>query len=141
MKQDPAQLDHAYLLEILDYDQNTGVFKWKKAINRRIVPGLIAGFKISKSRYAIGIHGKQYLLHRLAWFYVNKIWPPNQIDHIDRNPENNAYKNLRLATCSENLQNKKNVGCYFVAGRSKPWCARVHLNGKPIWRKYFVTKE
>ena len=39
--------------------------------------------------------------------YIYGEWPPDQIDHIDGEPSNNRLDNLRLATNSENQQNRK----------------------------------
>ena len=55
----------------------------------------------------ISIYGKRYPAHRLAWLYIYGEWPPDQIDHIDGEPSNNRLDNLRLATNSENQQNRK----------------------------------
>ena len=51
--------------------------------------------------------GKIYLIHRLMWEAFNGPIPEGyQIDHIDRDKQNNKLSNLRLATASENRCNQ-----------------------------------
>ena len=47
------------------------------------------------------------LVHRLVWCSFNQCDIPEgyQIDHIDGNPSNNCFENLRCVTPKENLEN------------------------------------
>src|SRR5690554_1763211 len=93
------------LHEVLNYCPDTGVLTWKKQLAPRGRIGSIAGCAEKKGRSAgrvsIRIHGKLYLAHRLAWFYVHGEWP-ELIDHIDGDPSNNRLSNLRRATKAQN---------------------------------------
>ncbi len=48
------------------------------------------------------IDGKQkgFVLSRVIWFLTTGEYPIFEIDHIDRNPKNNKFSNLRLANRS-----------------------------------------
>ena len=72
MKKMP-NLTHERLTELLDYDPATGVFVWKFA-RQGVVAGSIAG-SITKGYRYIRIDGGDFLAQRLAWFYVNGVWP------------------------------------------------------------------
>ncbi len=48
---------------------------------------------------------KKYSAHRLAWFLMTGAWPTKAIDHIDGDPTNNKWENLREVTHQENLHN------------------------------------
>lgn len=99
-------LTRAELVSLLNYDPQTGVFRWaKRRFGTRF--GSEAGAIDPTHGYRrIKINGALYLAHRLAWLYVNGEWPESEIDHIDRNRANNSIANLRKATRSENQRNK-----------------------------------
>lgn len=112
--------------------------------------GGIAGGPNRLGYWRIGIGGLRIFAHRLAWVYMTGAWPPKEIDHIDGNPENNAFANLRLATRSENRMNtrsKKNrairlKGVTFKADKQrKPWRATIVIGGKQQFLGYFATPE
>lgn len=73
-------------------------------------------------------------------------WPPNLVDHIDNNPQNNRWSNLRLATSSQNNINRKHRKAGSLKGAVWcPWCslwrARIYYGGVPIQIGYFKTRE
>ncbi len=78
------------------------------------------------------IDGASHDLHRIAWLYVKGEWPVDEIDHKDRDKQNNKWLNLRPATRKQNLENvgvrahsKSQIkGVYFDPKRKK-WCAYI----------------
>jgi hypothetical protein len=123
------------LKDVLNYDSNTGLFTWAKAIGTRIKIGNIAGTKSNRDgRIYIKINSIRYTSYRLAWLYVYGYWPTKYIDHINGIVDDNRICNLREATHSENLQNqsmiKKNgklIGC-FKDGNT--WRAQITKDKK-----------
>jgi hypothetical protein len=142
-------ISHDELTTLLHYNPDTGVFTQKlRWWNRQ--PGDTLGCKSPQNYWYIGVGGKQYPAHRLAWFYVHKEWPPGDIDHINRNRLDNRISNLRAVTRSQNLHNatprnstKTSVtGVYQTPkGKGKPWRASITVNYKRIWLGQFDTKE
>ena len=127
------QLLHSRLLEVLRYDKETGVFTWKVSKGGKAAGSLAGSVDPSSGGYrSISIDGKGFGAHRLAWFYVTKKWPINQIDHEDHIPDNNAWVNLRCSTQQENAQNcslRKNntsgvTGVLWVKARNT-WKAEI----------------
>ncbi len=99
-----------YLRKVLDYDPLTGVFKWKitRGTGAYARKDKIAGYARSKGSYwQLRLCGKHYYAHRLAWLYIYGEWPKQDLDHIDRNKQNNAIGNLREATATQNGANAK----------------------------------
>lgn len=94
------------LKEILTYHPETGVFTWR--IGRpKAAAGSVAGCLNWKGYWVIGVNGKRYRAHRLAWLYTYGEMPKSTIDHINHNKLDNRIKNLREVT---NAQNHKNMG-------------------------------
>jgi hypothetical protein len=92
------------LKAVLDYDRDTGLFRWKVRAARNVFPGAVAGVSGQRGYVHITIEGKQYRAHRLAWLYAHgRI--PECIDHINGNPSDNRLSNLREATASQNAMN------------------------------------
>jgi hypothetical protein len=99
-------LSQIFLQELLEYNPNTGVFFWKKKLQGRR-KSRIAGCANPQGYIVIGIDGKTYFAHRLAWLYFYAYLPNSKhIDHINRDRSDNRIENLRLVLPSENNFNK-----------------------------------
>ena len=131
------------LKELLNYDQNTGIFTWLK--NNKIAGGIN-----SKGYVAIKIKNKLYKAHRLAWLYVYGEWP-NIVDHINRIRNDNKLSNLRLATPSQNqfnsnLRKDNTSGIKGVtwAKQSKKWLVQIRIDKKKthigIYKNFEMAK-
>lgn len=121
---------------ILDYDPETGVFTWIKKTSKKVVVGSPAGSHIKSGYLVIGINGRLYYAHRLAFLYMEGAIP-DLIDHKDGDRSNNAWSNLRPATSQQNVLNaklasnntsgRKGVSWHRGAGK---WSAYIILDGK-----------
>lgn len=141
-------ITHERLLELVNYDPNTGVFTNKIKRSNISPVGKILGTKNKSGHLVAQLDKKMYLLHRLAWFYYYKVWPEGIIDHIDRNPQNNRIDNLREATKVTNSYNSKirqdNTagikGVYYDKRRNK-FYQQIVANKVKTFLGYFSTKE
>lgn len=141
-------LDHTYLLAILEYDKVTGIFRWKLTRSGNALCGAIAGCLNSKGYQQIRINGYSYLAHRLAWFYEYGTWPTSQLDHIDRNKQNNVIGNLREANASVNAYNTEprkgnssGVKGVYYCNTTRHWKSWIWLNGEHRHLGCFLRKE
>ena len=116
-KPTPPQI---YLLEALEYDDDTGILTWRddrplhhfkcvgaqNMINTR-QGGKEAGTVMAKTGYRrVQVHNSEFhLAHRLAWKMKTGKDPIYDIDHIDHDRLNNRWANLREATRAQNCQN------------------------------------
>lgn len=99
-------IDRGTLIETFSYDAETGIFRRIKPIAGRRI-GDVAGRINGNGHRQIGISGKRYMAHRLAWLYVYGVWPSKELDHINGIRDDNRIVNLREATRSENCRNRK----------------------------------
>lgn len=146
MKSLPTQ---AVVREWLLYEPDTGIFRWKKEPRPgRPLVGQVAGTLKNGYTY-ISIRGfSQIGAHRLAWIYVYGLTIGGaEVDHRDTDPLNNAIGNLRLATSTEQKQNKKVQsnnrsglkGAYFHACRKgKKWRSQIRVDEGGIKRLIFL---
>lgn len=94
---------------------------------------------------------KKYRAHRVIWAIHYGVWPEHQIDHINGDCADNRISNLRDVPDIVNKHNmpltRRNrsgvIGVFFTnePGRSKPWIARIRVNGKTIHIGAFKTKD
>lgn len=138
-------LRHARLQELLHYNPETGVFRWKIATSRRVKAGQVAG-SVHGGVRRIKVDGRLYLAHRLAWFYVEGRWPIGEIDHQDTNTGNNRFSNLREATSNQNKMNRRcradsKSGLKGVYARGEKYRARIKIDGKTRMLGTFHSAE
>jgi hypothetical protein len=141
---DLVPFDAEYLRIILEYDPKTGLWRWRKSNVRRKID-LSAGY-VSKERRRIRIDGVTYLSSILAWLYMTGEWPRMEIDHEDRNPSNDKWSNLRLATegqqaMNHSIHSHNTSGITGVYQRGEKYCARIKFEYKHIWLGTFDTEE
>jgi hypothetical protein len=136
------------LKEVLLYDPLTGHFYWIGQLSSRCGVNKPAGSPNAKGYIRIGIDGRYYLAHRLAWFYQLGVWPDCFLDHRDMNKSNNIWSNIRAADVHQNQynvgltkRNKSGVkGVHYDAKRNK-YCASIAVSGVNYRIGRFATLE
>jgi len=137
------------LRQLLEYDPATGVFTRLISLKgRNARAGDIAGSPHIRGYWAISIDAKLYLAHRLAWFYMARRWPREQIDHKNGDRLDNRWSNLREATPAQNNFNSKKPknntsGFKCVAWHKKlqRWRAYITINDRHRHIGLFDNKE
>jgi len=151
----------AEISALLDYNPETGVFRWKfrpsalfnssrdaKAWNKRFAGAETGTTDNGRGYMTATIFGKTYKAHRLAWVISYGEWPDGEVDHIDHNTRNNKLANLRDVSRKENLRNRppqKNntsghVGVHWQA-ECKSWMASIGVDGRSIYLGLFQNIE
>jgi hypothetical protein len=134
--------------DLLFYDPSAGKLYWKQSVAKWIAPGDEAGTRV-KHAIEVTIDKQTYRAHRIIWLLQTKIDPGYAlIDHIDGNPYNNKFTNLRLATSTQNQCNQRRrsdntsglKGVSWDANRKK-WQSGIQVHGKRIALGRFNTKE
>lgn len=138
-------LDLERLMEVLAYDQDAGVFRWKVARGKRLA-GDVAGTESTKGYWQIKVFQKVIEAHRLAWFFVHGVWPSHEVDHINCNKKDNRICNLRPANRSQNCANShrrpwNQTGFKGVTRQGKKFSAQITLNTKVYHLGVFETAE
>jgi hypothetical protein len=98
-------LTQARLRELLHYDPETGIFRWRVYRGHLARANDMAGTFDSHGHRQICVERKLYGAHRLAWFYVYGCWPSKDIDHMNRVKDDNRISNLRDVPTALNCQN------------------------------------
>jgi Demerecviridae HNH endonuclease len=142
-------LDQQYLKSIFDYDPETGILRSRVfRANNKAKPGDIVGTNVS-GYIQLMLNGKMYRAHRIIWTYMTGEDPGDVwMDHKNLVRDDNRWKNLRLATPSQNGINRKkfinNTSGYKGVSyhkRSKKYVAQIRFQGKSIWIGHYPTAE
>lgn len=97
------------LKELLSYDADTGIFTWRITLPARggsVRVGKSAGSLDSKGKRQIKIDRTIHFAHRLAFLYMQGVFPEGPVDHINRDHTDNRWCNLRAVTASQNSRNR-----------------------------------
>ena len=95
------------LKQVLHYDPSTGIWTWIKATGFKNQPGKVAGYVRPDGYRKIRINKREYRSSRLAFLYMTGSFPMNEADHINRNPRDDRWSNLRDATRQQQQLNQK----------------------------------
>jgi HNH endonuclease len=134
-----------YLRTILRYNKRTGLFTWRINKGPTARKNGIAGSYNGQGYRDIMIDGTTYRASRLAFLYVNGRWPKNDVDHIDANRTNDAWKNLRPATRGQNCWNRKLSTANTTGAKGVDrvkyglYRAKIQHKGKVIYLGRFQT--
>ncbi len=136
------------MVEILDYDAESGAFRWR--VNRAggAKAGDVAGY-VSKQGYRqIMIKGWPHRAHRLAFLIMTGEWPAQVIDHLNGIKDDNRFSNLRAVSNEINAQNQRNArqdsrsGILGVSpARAGRYQATIQVGGKTRHLGYFDSPE
>ncbi|MDF7658333.1 HNH endonuclease [Erwiniaceae bacterium L1_54_6] len=137
--------DDVAIINAIKYDPESGLFT--NLVKRGpLMPGDLIGCANHKGYVNIMVAGRMYVAHRLAWFLMKKRWPDGMVDHINRNPTDNRWCNLRLATRSQNGMNRTAPANNTSGRKGVCWCKRnekwfayIMLNQKQKSLGYYVN--
>lgn len=133
------------LREVLDYDAETGVLRAKIARHGGVKTGSIVGTLTSRGYRHARVDGKIYQTHRLVWLYAYGRWPAHGIDHINGIHDDNRLLNLREATHTENMRNRKPqnsvAGLKGVYKKGNRWRAQIRAKGQNNYLGSFASAE
>lgn len=129
-------LTQELLRSLLRYEPETGKFFWLKSGTGKRRPE--AG-NFSRGYVRIGIHGKLYYAHRLAFLYMTGRMP-DLVDHKDGDESNCRWDNLRESTHADNGKNSSHRG-FHKASRGNKFVAQMTTNYKTESLGTFDTPE
>lgn len=132
--------------QLLSYDPDTGILRWKETLSRRRKQGEIAGWIEADGRVGIFLEGTKCRAHQVIWLIVHSYWP-DEIDHIDRDHGNNRLANLREADRSTNNMNRggnktgtsRFKGVYWASNRER-WHVQIKKEGETTFLGYFTDE-
>lgn len=142
------KLNADHLRHLLNYNPETGDFRWnRKAMSRR--PGSdVAGAVTTGGYIQIQIDGCIYKAHRLAWLFMTGEWPELEIDHINGVPGDNRWNNLRHVDSSINKENRSVARSDNASGllgahfhKKHGWRSSIRVRGKVIHLGYFASAD
>ena len=140
--------DSEFISEFLEYDPDTGAFRWNYKINPACVDGWFIPKDVGKGAGSIDVFGQRYICTHIAWLLHWGVWPTYEIDHIDGNNQNHKIDNLRDVPHVINMQNmkrkkhnKSGVSGVSICSKSGRFVVNMSVNGKTKWFGWYKTIE
>lgn len=132
---------------LLSYSPESGLLTWITKRGFAIKPGTLAGGLDKYGYVTVGVSGKQFKAHRIAWLLMTGDWPQKEIDHINGNRADNRWINLRQVDRLTNVQNLRAArkdsksGLLGVRARKGGFYATIGHNKKTIHLGVFDSPE
>lgn len=138
----------SFFEENIHYNEETGILTWKVDRNYNAKAGDECGSFDTRGYRQINILGKVLKGHKVAWFLHYKVWPEQDIDHINCDRADNRISNLRLANRHEQMRNtrvrkqsKTQIkGVHYDRSRDN-YQAFIHVNGRRKHLGRFASAE
>ena len=136
MSQFKALPSQEELHQLFDYSIITGALYWKSDPTRRAGSGSPGCYR------QVQKNGARFYEHRLIYKWVTGEDPEDLfVDHCNGIKDCNGWHNLRLASNSQNQQNRKGVsGVYWNELRQK-WYSQITVDGKVRYVGIFKSKQ
>lgn len=135
----------AYLDATFRYEPETGHLYWRERGLGRTLSSPVGHIHKQKGHVQVMLDGSSYLAHRIIWKIQTGKEPPHLIDHINHDPADNSWDNLREATHAENAQNTRGKrGKKLLKGVWKTgnvYSARLTVEGDRIYLGTFPTEQ
>ena len=142
------RLTQAHLKEILNYNPNSGIFKWKvfgpgkrKNLVARTINNIVGYVYITIDR-------QHYLASRLAFLWMEEYFPEFKVDHRNRVRVDNRWENLRHVNTQCNARNSsiRETNTSGITGvrwnkQNKNWLARIIVAGRDVDLGSFKSKK
>lgn len=105
---------------------------------------------VNKGRCRIAYKGKYYPRSWVAVYLMTGKWPEEQVDHVNRNPLDDRWNNLRACSQKENARNKGRYssnksgykGVYTSQYKDSVYYhAKIQVDGRPVFLGSFPSAE
>lgn len=133
--------DLSFFKPFISYLPDNGHFIWLVDRNWRSKAGDRAGQLNPDGYRRIKIQGRCFWASHLAWLFTNGVWPADEIDHIDRDRDNNAILNLRESSRSDNMGNMKKKDRGLPKGVHLAKNGRFIAQGSKYGKKYYLGRH
>ena len=120
---------HEICLQHFSYDPNEGILRSRDYLVDAIDP--------RNGRQAIMYFGRMKPTSHVIWYYMTGKFPEKGkvIDHVNRDPSDNKWKNLRKCTKKDNAQNTNLRNSYY----KNMFLAHVNFKTESIDLGWFPT--
>lgn len=153
---DEDQITREMVVQLLDFDADTGIFRWKHRPDwmfssepharrwNKSYAGRVAGTATRHGYLVFRMFGRLRKAHRIAFLVANGHWPVHQVDHVNGSKADNRPSNLRDVLPVENMRNRKlnanassGVPGVYWASRRQKWRAHIKDRRQNIHLGYF----